>query len=148
MRNALALVPKKQQPAVSTMIRTAFAQETQQQAHHQWRHVADQLRDKRPKLAGLMDDAEHDVLAYRGFHPDHARQIHSTNPLERLNGEIKRRTRTVGIFPTENAIYRLVGALLLEQNDEWQVSRRYMSVESLAPDCDGDDPAAACLPTG
>ena len=148
MRNALALVPKKQQPAVSTMIRTAFAQETQQEAHGQWRHVADQLRDKLPKLATLMDDAEHDVLAYRGFHPDHARQIHSTNPLERLNGEIKRRTRTVGIFPTENAIYRLVGALLLEQNDEWQVSRRYMSVESLAPDCDGDDPAAACLLTG
>lgn len=146
MRNALALVPKKQQPAVATMIRTAFAQETAVEAHEQWRRVADQLREKLPKLADLMDGAEHDVLAYRDFHADHKNQIHSTNPLERLNGEIKRRTRTVGIFPNEASIYRLVGALLLEQNDEWQVSRRYMSAESLQANCDTDDSEAIYLP--
>ena len=146
MRNALAHVPKKQQAAVATMIRTAFAQESETEAHEQWRHVADQLRAKLPKLAKLMDEAENDVLAYRGFHPDHRNQIHSTNPLERLNGEIKRRTRTVGIFPNEAAIYRLVGALLLEQNDEWQVSRRYMSAESLQQDCSEAGAAAVCLP--
>lgn len=146
MRNALALVPKKQQPAVATMIHTAFAQETEAEAHAQWRRVAGQLREKLPKLAALMDDAENDFLAYRGFHPDHRNQIHSTNPLERLNGETKRRTRTIGIFPNEEATYRLVGALLLEQNDEWQVNRRYMSAESMKPDC-GDEPAEAiCLP--
>ena len=146
MRNALAHVPKKQQAAVATMIRTAFAQESETEAHEQWRHVADQLRAKLPKLAKLMGEAENAVLAYRGFHPDHRNQIHSTNPLERLNGEIKRRTRTVGIFPNEAAIYRLVGALLLEQNDEWQVSRRYMSAESLQQDCSEAGAAAVCLP--
>ncbi len=146
MRNALAHVPRKQQAAVATMIRTAFAQESETEAHEQWRRVADQLRDKLPKLATLMDDAENDVLAYRGFHPDHRNQIHSTNPLERLNGEIKRRTRTVGIFPNEPAIYRLVGALLLEQNDEWQVSRRYMSAESLKPNCENESAEAIYLP--
>ncbi len=146
MRNALAHVPKKQQAAVATMIRTAFAQESETEAHEQWRHVADQLRAKLPKLAKPMDEAENESLAYRGFHPDHRNQIHSTNPLERLNGEIKRRTRTVGIFPNEAAIYRLVGALLLEQNDEWQVSRRYMSAESLQQDCSEAGAAAVCLP--
>lgn len=86
------------------------------------------------KLADLMDDAEADVLAYMGFPAQHRAKIHSTNPLERLNGEIKRRSEVVGIFPNEAAVVRLIGALLLEQNDEWAVQRaRYMTLETIAP---------------
>ena len=95
--------------------------------------VADQLRPKAPRLATLMDDAEHDVLAYMTFPREHRSKLHSTNPIERLHAEIKRRTKVVGIFPNEDAITRLVGAVLLEQNDEWAVSRRYMTLESIAP---------------
>ena len=100
--------------------------------------MTDQLRDRFPKIAKLMDDAENDVLAHMGFPKEHRAKIHSTNPLERLNGEIKRRTDVVGIFPNEAAIYRLVGALLLEQNDEWALQRRYMTLETLA--VVGDNP--------
>ena len=87
----------------------------------QWRAVADQIRPKVSKLAAIMDDAETDVLAYMTFPKEHRTKLHSTNPIERLNGEIKRRTDMVGIFPNGDAIVRLVGALLLEQNDEWAV---------------------------
>ncbi len=90
-----------------------------------------------PKLAKLMDEAEPDVLAYMTFPAQHRTKLHSTNPIERLNGEIKRRTEVVGIFPNEAAITRLVGALLLEQNDEWAVQRsRYMSLETIAQTSD------------
>lgn len=85
-------------------------------------------------LAVIMDDAEPDVLAYMTFPKEHRAKLHSTNPIERLNGEIKRRTDVVGIFPNDAAITRLVGALLLEQNDEWAVQRaRYMTLETMAP---------------
>jgi putative transposase len=131
MRNALAHVPKGQRQMVAALIRTVFAQETEVEARRQWRAVADQLRERFPKIGTLMDEAEIDVLAHMSFPKAHRLQIHSTNPLERLNAEIKRRTDVVGIFPNEAAIVRLVGALLLEQNDEWQLQRRYLQLEGL-----------------
>jgi len=131
LRNALAHAGKGQRQMVLAAINTAFAQESFEAASSQWRAVADQLRGKFPKLADLMDSAEADVLAFMTFPKAHRTQIHSTNPLERLNAEIKRRTDVVGIFPNEASITRLVGALLLEQNDEWQLQRRYMSLEAL-----------------
>ena len=131
LRNALAHAGKGQRQMVLAAINTAFAQETFETASAQWRLVADQLREKFPKLAELMDGAESDVLAFMTFPKPHRTQIHSTNPLERLNAEIKRRTNVVGIFPNDPAITRLVGAMLLEQNDEWQLQRRYMSLEAL-----------------
>ena len=132
-RNALAHAGKSGRRVVSAFIATAFAQDTADAAKAQWRKVADQLRPTVPKLATLMDTAEDDVLAYMSFAPQHRVKLHSTNPLERVNGEIKRRTDVVGIFPNEDAIIRLVGAILLEQNDEWAVQRsRYMTLESVA----------------
>jgi transposase-like protein len=133
MRNALAHAGKSGRRVVSAFMATAFAQNDAEAARQQWRRVADQLRPKLPKLAVLMDDAEADVLAYMSFPAQHRAKLHSTNPLERLNGEVKRRTEVVGIFPNEAAIRRLVGAVLLEQNDEWAVQRaRYMTLESVA----------------
>ena len=132
LRNALAHVPPKQRPAAVAMLKTIFAQDTAEAAHAQWRQVADALRERFPKLAELMDGAREDVLAYMTFPREHWPQIASTNPLERLNGEIKRRADVVGIFPNDRSVIRLVGALMLEQSDEWAVSRRYMSLESLA----------------
>jgi putative transposase len=140
MRNALAHVGSKQRQMVAAAIRTAFTQETPAAARKEWRAVADRLRGRFPKLGELMDEAEDDVLAHMSFPKDHWQQIHSTNPLERLNGEIKRRTDVVAIFPNEAAIVRLVGAMLLEQNDEWVVQRRYMSLETL--ESLSDDPQA------
>ena len=131
MRNALSHVTKGQRLMVAAAIRTAFAQEDYDSAVAQWRQVADSLRKRFPKLAALMDEAEQDVLAFMTFPSDHWTKIHSTNPLERLNKEIKRRTNVVGIFPNEAAINRLVGAILAEQNDEWAVSRRYMTLKTL-----------------
>lgn len=145
MRNVLAHAGRSGRRVVSAFIATAFAQDDAEAARQQWRRVADQLRPKVPKLAALMDEAEPDVLAYMGFPTQHRVKLHSTNPLERLNGEIKRRTEVVGIFPNEAAITRLVGAILLEQNDEWAVQRsRYITLESIAPI--GDDPLVS-LPT-
>jgi len=134
MRNALAHAGKSGRRVVSAFIATAFAQDDAEAATAQWRKVADQLRLKLPKLANFLDEAEPDVLAYMTFPAAHRAKLHSTNPIERLNGEIKRRTDVVGIFPNEEAIVRLVGAILLEQNDEWAVQRaRYMTLETIAP---------------
>ena len=145
MRNALAHAGKNGRRVVSAFIATAFAQNDAEAARRQWRTVADQLRPRMAKLATFMDDAEPDVLAYMSFPAQHRAKLHSTNPLERLNGEIKRRTEVVGIFPNEEAIVRLVGAILLEQNDEWAVQRsRYMTLETIA--AIGDDPAVPGLP--
>ena len=145
MRNVLAHAGRSGRRVVSAFIATAFAQDDAEAARLQWRRVADQLRPKVPKLAALMDQAEPDVPAYMGFPTQDRVKLHSTNPLERLNGEIKRRTEVVGIFPNEDAITRLVGAILLEQTDEWAVQRsRYMTLESIAPI--GDDPLVS-LPT-
>ena len=131
MHNGMAHASKMQRRIVSAWIGTAFAQDDADAARSQWRTIADQLRPRVPKRASLMDDAEADVLAFASFPKEHRAKIHITNPLERLNGEIKRRTDVVGSFPNEAAIVRLVGAILLEQNDEWAVQRRYMSLETL-----------------
>src|SRR5277367_4026321 len=144
-RNALAYAGKTQKRVVSAWVGTAFAQDDAAAARKQWRDVADQMRPRLPKLAGLLDEAEADVLAYMGFPAQHRAKIHSTNPLERLNGEIKRRADVVGIFSNEAAVVRLIGALLLEQNDEWAVQRsRYMTLETIAPL--SDDPAVSLPP--
>jgi putative transposase len=143
-RNALAYAGRNGRRVVAAFIATAFAQNDAEAAKLQWRKVADQLRPTLPKLAALMDESETDVLAYMSFPAAHRAKLHSVNPLERLNGEIKRRTDVVGIFPNEAAITRLVGALLLEQNDEWAVQRtRYMTLETIAP---LSDSANASLP--
>jgi putative transposase len=122
---------------VLALINTVFAT-TVEGAHEQWRIVADQLRAKFPKLATLLDESETDMLAFMDFPKAHRKQLASTNPLELLNAEIKRRTDVVGIFPNDAAIVRLVGALLLEQNDEWQLQRRYMRLEGLQTVSDND----------
>lgn len=142
-RNALAHVPKGQQAMVAAAIRQAFVQPNRKAAGETWRHVADQLRARWPKLGALMDEAEHDVLAYLTFPVQHRIKLHSTNPLERLNREVKRRADVVGIFPNEESIIRLIGAVLLEANDEWQLQNRYMQIEAMA-ELDAppiDDPA-------
>jgi putative transposase len=132
MRNALAHVPKGQHTVVAAAIRQAFNQPDQKGAAEVWRHVADQLRPRWPKLGALMDETEADVLAYMAFPAQHRTKLHSTNPLERLNKEIERRADVVGVFPNEDSIIRLIGAVLFEQNDEWQSQHRYMQVEAFA----------------
>jgi transposase-like protein len=139
IRNALAHIPRGQHIVVAAAIRQAFDQPDRAHAGETWRKVAEQLRPRWPKLADLIDASERDLLAYMSFPCQHRPKLHSTNPVERLNGEIKRRTDVVGIFPNDEAIVRLVGALLLEQNEEWAVQRaRYMTLETIAPM--GDDP--------
>lgn len=132
MRNALSSVPKAAQQMVGATIRTVFVQPEARSAREQWRRVAEGFRHRFPRLAELMAEAEEDVLAYAAFPGEHWQKIWSNNPLERLNKEVKRRTNVVGIFPNEESVIRLVGAVLSEQHDEWQVSKRYFSAGSLA----------------
>jgi transposase-like protein len=132
MRNALACVPKGQQSMVSAALRQAFIQPDRAGAAQTLRHVADQLRPQWPKRATFIDDSEADVLAHIDFPAQHRARIHSTNPLERLNKEVKRRADVVGIFPNEGAIIRLIGAVLLEANDEWQLRHRDMQTAPMA----------------
>jgi transposase-like protein len=135
MRNALACVGKKDKPIVTAALRTAFEADSKMAANEKWGSLINAFEARYPKLAELMTRAEEDVLAYKAFPQAHWQQIHSTNPLERLNKEIKRRTSVIGIFPNEAAITRLVGALMLEQNDEWAITRRYMSLETVRELC-------------
>ena len=145
MRNAMAHAGKTQRRIISAWIGTAFAQDDAAAARKQWREVADQARPNVSKLAALMNEAETDVLAYMAFPAQHRTKIHSINPIELLNGEIKRRSDVVGIFPNEAAVTRLIGAILLEQNDEWAVERaRYMTLETIAP---LNDDLAVSLPS-
>jgi putative transposase len=132
MRNLLTRVPKSAQSFVATMVRTIFAQPDTQTVHEQHRRIVDQLAQRFPDAARLLDEATPDLLAFTAFPKEHWRQVWSNNSLERLNKEIRRRTDVVGIFPDRAAIVRLVGAVLAEQHDEWAVARRYMSTESIA----------------
>jgi transposase-like protein len=131
IRNALAYVPRAAAPMVAATIRTVFAQPDAPGAHEQWHRVVESLRARFPRLAALLEAAEADVLAYLAFPRAHWTKIWSNNPLERLIKEVKRRTDVVGIFPNTAAVVRLVGAVLAEQHEEWQVGRRYLSMESL-----------------
>lgn len=132
MRNLLATVPQGAREAIAAIVRTIFAQPDHTSALAQLRKVADGLRPRFPRAAALLEDAAEDILAYRHLPLEHQRQLHSTNPLERLNKEIKRRSNVVGIFPNPAAVIRLVGAILLEQDDEWTVAeRRYFSADSM-----------------
>ena len=132
VRNALALVPRSAADPVAASIRTVFAQPDAASSREQWRRVADGFQERFSTLADLMDDAETDVLAYLSVPRAHGRQVWSTNPLERLNKAVKRRSDAEGIFPNDTAALRLIGMVLAEQHDEWQVSRRYVSPDSLA----------------
>jgi putative transposase len=132
MRNALCLVPKAAQQMVGATIRTVFAQPDARSAREQWLRVSDGFRHRFARLSELMEEAEEDVLSYASFPQEHWQKIWSNNPLERVNKEVKRRTNVVGIFPNEAAVVRLVGSVLSEQHDEWQVSKRYFSAGSLA----------------
>jgi transposase-like protein len=145
MRNLLAYAPKGQHSMIAAAVRTVFTQPDRATAGEAWRHVADQLRQRFPKLAAVMDEAEHDVLAFMDFPRAHWPKIYSTNPLERLNKEVKRRANVVGIFPNEPSIRRLVGAILLEQNDEWQLQHRYLTLETMAGVAALDDSASPAL---
>ncbi len=131
-RNLQACVPKDCAGMVAALLRQVFAQPDLASAKAHWRQVADQLRPRFPKAAVLMDEAEDDVLAHMAFPAAHRVKIHSTNPLERLNKEVKRRTEVVGIFPNEASIKRLVGAVLMEQNDDWIQGKRYLTLETMA----------------
>ena len=126
MPNLLATMPKAHQAMVGTLVRQVFVQPDVASAQEAWRRVADELRTRFPKAAALMDQAEADVLAHLHFPLAHRVKRHSTNTLERLNKEVKRRANVVGIFPNAVSIRRLIGAVLMEQNEEWQLQHRYL----------------------
>jgi putative transposase len=133
LRNVLAQVPKGSQEMVAAAIRTIFAQPDAEHVHEQFEQIATMLGRQLPKVEQMMRDAREDLLAFTAFPVAHWKKIWSTNPLERLNREVKRRTDVVGVFPNPPALLRLAGAVLVEAHDEWQVSdRRYLSERSMA----------------
>jgi len=132
VRNLLAEVPKAAQPARAAPVRGSFAQPDREQILSQLPRVTDQLLERFPGAGALFEDAGPDITAFAAFPTEHWRQIWSNDPQERLNREVRRRTDVVGIFPDRASVVRLVGMVLVEQHEEWQVARRYMSPESLA----------------
>jgi transposase-like protein len=143
MRNLLSVVPKGAQDTVAAIVRTIFAQADQPTAMTQLREVVQMLRPRFPQAAQRLEAAAEDLLAHLHFPREHRRRLHSTNPLERLHKEIKRRTNVVGIFPNRASLMRMVATLLQEQEDEWQVAdRRYFSAGSMAhvDELGGDTP--------
>ncbi|HKF86956.1 MAG TPA: IS256 family transposase [Propionibacteriaceae bacterium] len=150
VRNLLALVPKSHKDMVAAVFRTIFAQPTAEAVSATWDTVRDQLAANFPKIGPLMDEAKAEVLAFTAFPRSHWAKIWSTNPVERVNKEIKRRARVVGIFPNEPAVIRLIGAVLADIHDEWQVSdRRYLSEASMAKiNPTSHTELIAALPTG
>lgn len=132
MRNVLAHIPKGSKSVVVAFLRTIFAQPNRAAASQQLREVATAMAPRWPRAADVVARAEEDVLAYMSFPEEHWTRIYSTNPLERLNEEVKRRTNVVGVFPDEASVLRLVGSVLIEVWDDWQVGRRYFSQESMA----------------
>jgi putative transposase len=147
MRSLLADVPKSQQSVVSAAVRQVFVQPDRKAAGEAWRHVADQLRPRFPKVAARLDDAEHDVLACMDYPEAHRSKLHWTNPIERSNKEVKRRTNVAGIFPNEASVRRLVGAVLLEQNDDWQPQHRYLTLETMTGLAANDETTIVALTT-
>jgi transposase-like protein len=131
MRNVLAHIPKGDKAMVAAALRTIFAQPNQEAARQQLAEVAQAMQPRWPKATEVLNAGEEDVLSYMGFPSAHWTRIYSTNPLERLNREVKRRTNVVGIFPNPDAVLRLVGSVLIEVHDEWQAGRRYFSLESM-----------------
>ena len=132
-RNLLALVPRSHTDMVAALFRTIFVQPDATAVEATWDQVRDQLAERFPKIGPLMDGAKHEVLAFKSFPKAHWQKIWSTNPLERINKEVKRRSRVVGIFPNEASVIRLVGAVLADMHDEWTASdRRYLSDGSMA----------------
>jgi putative transposase len=151
MRTVLAYIPHGEKSLVSALLRTIFSQPSRRDSDLQWQQVSDQMRKRWPQAAALMDDAQQDVLAYMAFPVEHWTRLYSTNPLERLNKEVKRRTDVVGVFPDPAAVIRLVGAVLQEIDDEWQAGKRYFSLESmrkLYDDHPADSPTAPALRHG
>jgi putative transposase len=132
LRNMLGHCAKSQQPMIAAAIRGIFAADNDQQARERLAEVVERLQPVAPKVAHLLLEAEEDLLGFYAFPREHWSKLRSTNPLERVNREIGRRTDVVGIFPNDASLIRLAGMLLIEQSDEWLVSRRYLSQESLA----------------
>jgi putative transposase len=131
MRNVLSHVPRGDKSLVRVALRTIFSQPTQEAAREQLVEIVLSMTPRWSKAAKVLEASEEDVLTYMTFPADHWTRIYSTNPLERVIAEIKRRTNVVGIFPDEDAVIRLVGSVLMEVNDEWQVGRRYFSQASM-----------------
>jgi putative transposase len=138
MRNLLSHVPRGDQSIVAAALRTIYAQPSQQAAVRQLQGVYEAMLPRWPQAAQVLLQAQHDILAYMTFPFEHWMRLYSTNVLERLNAEVRRRTDVVGIFPDEASLIRLVGAVLLEQDDEWQIAKRYFSLESMQRLCRPD----------